>query len=110
MDNRRGMYAAVNHLIEVHGRRRIAFVRGPATHDGAHERYQGYLDAMVHHGLASSPDLVSACPESWNPELAVAAVTRMLAGAAAAGRHCGHQRRACRGRPVGPGCGGSADA
>ena len=31
MDNRAGMAEAVGHLIEVHGQRRISFVRGPAT-------------------------------------------------------------------------------
>jgi DNA-binding LacI/PurR family transcriptional regulator len=34
-ENRRGMCNAVTHLIEVHGYRRIAFVRGPANHAGA---------------------------------------------------------------------------
>jgi signal transduction histidine kinase/DNA-binding LacI/PurR family transcriptional regulator len=81
MDNRRGMSAAVDHLIEVHGRRRIAFVHGPATHDGARERYQGYLDALARHRLVADPRLVSAHPSAWNPEEAAAAVTGMLAGA-----------------------------
>ncbi len=32
VDNESGMRAAVSHLIETHGRRRIAFIRGPAGH------------------------------------------------------------------------------
>src|SRR6266545_3531378 len=79
MEDRRGMFDAVNHLIEVHGRRRVAFVRGPATHEGAQERYQGYLDALAHHGLTARPEWVSAPPGSWSPETAAASVGRMLA-------------------------------
>ncbi len=68
MENRRGMFEAVCHLIEVHGHRRIAFLRGPATHDGIQERYQGYLDALAKHGLTADPDLVSAPAESLKSE------------------------------------------
>ncbi len=81
MDNRGGMSMAVAHLVEVHGRRRIAFVRGPATHDGANERYQGYLDALSHAGLSARPEYVSPPPPSWHPRAAAAAVRRMLAEA-----------------------------
>jgi signal transduction histidine kinase/DNA-binding LacI/PurR family transcriptional regulator len=80
MENREGMYAAVSHLVEVHGRRRIAFLRGPATHDGAAERYQGYRDALAAHGLAEEPGLVSTPPSAWSPEEAAVAVGAMLAG------------------------------
>jgi DNA-binding LacI/PurR family transcriptional regulator len=40
MDNYQGMYAAVAHLIEVHGCRRLAFVRGPEDRYYSQERYQ----------------------------------------------------------------------
>jgi signal transduction histidine kinase/DNA-binding LacI/PurR family transcriptional regulator len=79
MENQQGMYTAVSHLIEVHGRRRIAFVRGPASHDGATERYRGYLEALADHGLDVQPELVSTPPATWEPEEAAAAVTVMLA-------------------------------
>lgn len=68
MDNRSGMREAVAHLIEAHGHTRIAFVRGPTTHDGAEERYQGYLDAMRDHGLTVDPQLVSANSEPWTSD------------------------------------------
>ena len=35
MDNKQGMCEAVSHLIEVHGYRRIAFIRGPEPRRGA---------------------------------------------------------------------------
>jgi signal transduction histidine kinase len=79
MDDRQGMCAAVSHLIEAHGRRRIAFLRGPTNHAGAQERYQGYLDALTQHGLVASAELVSQPPPAWVPEAAADAVTRMVA-------------------------------
>ncbi|HEY2948373.1 MAG TPA: substrate-binding domain-containing protein [Micromonosporaceae bacterium] len=79
MENRQGMQTAVSHLIEVHGRRRIAFLRGPANHDGATDRYRGYLDALADHGLDERPELVSTPPPTWVPEEAAVAVTTMLA-------------------------------
>jgi signal transduction histidine kinase/DNA-binding LacI/PurR family transcriptional regulator len=78
MENRRGMYSAVSHLIEAHGRKRVAFVRGPANHPGAHARYLGYLEALADHGLVVNPELVSERPPSWAPQTAADSVTRML--------------------------------
>ncbi len=78
MENRQGMYAAVSHLINVHGRQRIAFVRGPEHHTGAEERYQGYRDALAYHGLVEHSELVSEPPAAWIAEEAAAAVTSML--------------------------------
>jgi signal transduction histidine kinase/DNA-binding LacI/PurR family transcriptional regulator len=79
MDNRQGMHAAVSHLIEVHGRRNIAFIRGPATHEGAGERFEGYRDALADHGLDVHRGWVSRHPQSWSSEEAAASVARMLA-------------------------------
>lgn len=79
MDNQDGMEQAVDHLIEVHGKRRIAFVRGPQTHAGAQERYQGYLDSLRKHGIALDPELVTmpgTC--RWEPCGAADAVRKML--------------------------------
>jgi signal transduction histidine kinase/DNA-binding LacI/PurR family transcriptional regulator len=70
MDDRNGMKAAVTHLIEVHGHRRIAFVRGSEHHLGAQERYQGYLEALAEHGLPVDHDLVSAPSGQYSAELA----------------------------------------
>ena len=35
-----GMRSAITHLIEVHGLRKIAFIRGPESHPYAQERYR----------------------------------------------------------------------
>jgi signal transduction histidine kinase/DNA-binding LacI/PurR family transcriptional regulator/ActR/RegA family two-component response regulator len=78
MDNQRGMCAAVNHLIEVHGLRRIAFIRGPTNHPGAQERYQGYVEALAQHGLPLDATLVSAPTRFWLPDEAAALVHQLL--------------------------------
>jgi DNA-binding LacI/PurR family transcriptional regulator/signal transduction histidine kinase len=45
-DDLGGMRAAVRHLIEVHGYKRIAFIRGLAGHTEAERRYQAYREEL----------------------------------------------------------------
>ncbi|HOT90666.1 MAG TPA: substrate-binding domain-containing protein [Anaerolineae bacterium] len=59
VDNYAGMYSAVNHLVEVHGYSRIAFIRGPEGHEEAEERYRAYQDVLAAHGLALDPTLIT---------------------------------------------------
>jgi DNA-binding LacI/PurR family transcriptional regulator/signal transduction histidine kinase len=54
-----GMYHAVEHLITVHGHRRIAFIRGPEGMLDANERYEAYLAALAAHQLPLVPALVA---------------------------------------------------
>ena len=59
VDNYQGMRDAVCHLIEHHGHRRIAFLRGP---EGAQEeelRFRAYRDALTAHGLPLAAELIS---------------------------------------------------
>jgi DNA-binding LacI/PurR family transcriptional regulator/signal transduction histidine kinase len=63
-DGGAGIAAAVDHLVRTHGRRRIAFVRGPARHDEAEERYRAYCAALERNGLPLDPDLV--CPGDFD--------------------------------------------
>lgn len=46
VDNRRGAFEVVRHLVET-GRRRIAHVAGPADNEDARERRRGYEDALA---------------------------------------------------------------
>jgi signal transduction histidine kinase/DNA-binding LacI/PurR family transcriptional regulator/AraC-like DNA-binding protein len=46
-----GMSKAFAHLIEVHGRRRIAFVKGLPNYAPHDERYQAYVDVLIEYGL-----------------------------------------------------------
>ncbi|MGC4069963.1 MAG: substrate-binding domain-containing protein [Polyangiaceae bacterium] len=59
VDNASGMRQAIKHLIEVHGYRRIAFLRGPGVNEEAEERYRVYRDVLAEHGLPFNPDLVT---------------------------------------------------
>jgi signal transduction histidine kinase/DNA-binding LacI/PurR family transcriptional regulator len=58
-DNYGGMLDAVRHLVEEHGRRRIAFVRGPEGHGEAEDRFRAYRDALAECNVAFDPFLVS---------------------------------------------------
>jgi phosphoserine phosphatase RsbU/P len=63
VDNEPGMRHGIRHLIEVHGRRRIAFVRGPEASAEAELRLRVYREVLAEHGLADDPQLVS--PPGW---------------------------------------------
>jgi signal transduction histidine kinase/DNA-binding LacI/PurR family transcriptional regulator/AraC-like DNA-binding protein len=58
IDMREGMRKLLIHLIEEHGRRKIAFIRGPEVSQDAEERYQAYLETLKQYGLPFNPDLV----------------------------------------------------
>jgi phosphoserine phosphatase RsbU/P len=57
-DNVRSMRDAVSHLIEVHGVRRVGFIRGPRINSEAELRYEGYRQALAGHGIELDPALV----------------------------------------------------
>jgi signal transduction histidine kinase/DNA-binding LacI/PurR family transcriptional regulator len=50
-DNAEGMRAEVRHLIEEHGYKRIAFVRGLRGQIDAEQRFQAYKDELKAHGV-----------------------------------------------------------
>jgi sigma-B regulation protein RsbU (phosphoserine phosphatase) len=58
VDNCIGMTAALDHLIETHACRRIAFICGPQSNPDASERYLAYQAALAAHNLAFDPELV----------------------------------------------------
>jgi DNA-binding LacI/PurR family transcriptional regulator len=72
VDNAAGMCDAVEHLIGVHGRRRIAFVRGPLGIPDADERYAGYVRALTARGMPIDEALVA--PGSFRREAGIDAV------------------------------------
>lgn len=57
VDNYRGAYLAVQHLIKL-GHQRIAIIRGPEKYKSLTERYYGYLHAMTDAGLPIDHDLI----------------------------------------------------
>ena len=75
-DNLNGMRQAVQHLIEVHGLQRIAFVRGPQGQPESEQRYQAYVSALETHGIPLDERLVA--PGDFTPESGRAAVALLL--------------------------------
>ncbi|MBN1261853.1 MAG: GAF domain-containing protein [Anaerolineae bacterium] len=57
-DGYSGMKDLVDHLIDVHGYRRIAFIRGPVGQEEAEDRYRAYLDALLQHEISLDEALV----------------------------------------------------
>src|SRR5690606_10352308 len=53
VDNEYGVRRSVEHLIRVHGRRKIAFVRGPISNREAEARYAAYRDALEAQGVTA---------------------------------------------------------
>jgi DNA-binding LacI/PurR family transcriptional regulator len=60
VDNAAGMSAVIDHLITHHGRRRVAFIRGPATNNEAEARYAAYRASLARHGLPFDEAYVAA--------------------------------------------------
>lgn len=58
IDNRKGMHDIISHLIETHGKRRIAFIRGSEGNDDAKQRYEVYLEVLKEYHLPFDQDLI----------------------------------------------------
>ncbi len=50
-DNKGGMTKLMRHMIEDHGFRKIAFIRGPYTSQEAEQRFSAYRDVLVEYGI-----------------------------------------------------------
>lgn len=59
VDNYASFMQCMEHLIVVHGYRKIGFVSGPEGHADARERMRAYLDAMRRFGLTVTPEMVA---------------------------------------------------
>lgn len=57
-DNYNGMRQCIEHLVNVHGYRKIAFVAGPANNKDSNERLKAYRDVMAEHQLPVTNDMV----------------------------------------------------
>ena len=56
--NYHGMRECVEHLIDVHGYKKIAFVAGPERNFDSNQRMQAYKDVMEAHGLTVTEDMI----------------------------------------------------
>ncbi len=64
LDSYYGMRALLTHLIEDHGYRKLAFIRGPEEHYYAQERLRAYLDSLQAYNLPEKPQLITR-PLPW---------------------------------------------
>ena len=73
-DNRAGMKQLISHSINVHGARKIAFIRAPDSHPYAQARFKGYLDALKEANIPLEQDCpLITDPFGWNDGDAAAA-------------------------------------
>jgi signal transduction histidine kinase/AraC-like DNA-binding protein/ABC-type sugar transport system substrate-binding protein len=77
VDNYEGMRAAVTHLIERHGYRRVAFLRGPEGAREADLRFRAYCDALADHDIPFEANLVAG-PTNWERSDGPVAIRELL--------------------------------
>ena len=53
-----GMRDVVSHLIDVHGRKHVAFIRGPQANEEAERRYRIYREVLAERDIAFRPERV----------------------------------------------------
>jgi LacI family transcriptional regulator len=56
--NKRAAQELIDHLIDVHGYRQIAWLSGPEGHEDSTAREMGYRNSLKHHNLPFDPELV----------------------------------------------------
>jgi DNA-binding LacI/PurR family transcriptional regulator len=59
VDNATGITDAVAHLVKVHAKQNIGFIRGPIQSDEAEVRYAAYREALMAHGIDPDPRWVA---------------------------------------------------
>lgn len=77
MDCVSGMKDLMEHLIKVHGYKKIAFIRGPENHVYAKERYSGYLESLKENNIAINQRIISPCG-GWSPDEGARQIASML--------------------------------
>ncbi|MCT2581562.1 substrate-binding domain-containing protein [Actinophytocola gossypii] len=77
LDSYRGMCLAISHLVEVHDRRRLAFIRGTVANPVIVERYRAYTDTLARHRIPLDDTLVSA-PVDFHLEAGASAMRVLL--------------------------------
>ena len=58
IDNMHGMKEIVDHLIRVHHKKRIAFIKGPDTHVYARERFEAYKATLIENHIEVDKNLI----------------------------------------------------
>jgi LacI family transcriptional regulator len=77
IENKAASKKIVEHLITVHNRHKILFLRGPAEQEDSYWRELGYRQALAMHGIAFDPRLVT--DGGFDRNIAHAAIQKMVA-------------------------------
>ncbi len=77
IENQSGARKIVEHLINIHDRRRIVFLRGPQGHEDSSLREKGYRQALKSSGIPFDPALIQL--GNFDREAARASMERLLA-------------------------------
>ena len=75
-ENKDGARRLVEHLIETHGYRRIAFLAGPEGNEDSYWREMGYREALEAHGISFDPALIAT--GGFNDKIAETTVRQWL--------------------------------
>jgi DNA-binding LacI/PurR family transcriptional regulator len=75
-ENRQAAESLIDHLIEAHGCRRIAFLRGPVENEDSYWREAGYRSALERHSIPLDLDLYER--GNFDAQMAFQAVHRLL--------------------------------
>jgi LacI family transcriptional regulator len=78
IENKDGAVMLVNHLIEMHSRRRIVFLRGPEGHEDSVWRERGYREALESHSIKFDPNLIAS--GGFDEEEAFITIQQLLLG------------------------------
>ncbi|MBN2441905.1 MAG: substrate-binding domain-containing protein [Spirochaetales bacterium] len=58
IDNETGVHAGIVHLIQIHGLKKIAFIRGPVSSKEAESRYNAYKNTLGEYGIDFDVNLI----------------------------------------------------
>ncbi len=76
IENKDGAAMLINHLIEIHERRRIVFLQGPQGHEDSHWRERGYREALEAHQIPFDAALIAS--GGFDDEEAFTSIQQML--------------------------------
>jgi DNA-binding LacI/PurR family transcriptional regulator len=76
VENKDGAEMLLNHLIEIHGRRKIVFLRGPKGHEDSVWRERGYREALDRHKIEFDPTRIGL--GEFDEEAAFSAVQKII--------------------------------
>lgn len=78
LDIELGMQRMIDHLVEAHGYRRLAYLAGPAGEETAEALYRGYLKALARHNIPFDPALVTPNQPNWGRQIGSDGVRLLL--------------------------------